>query len=189
MSFLSSIFRFIHRSYLGILNFFRILKLNLLYPGLSINPGCTVETNCLIKCIKGGRLIIRDCTISAGTQIVADATGTIEMEGVFVGRNCVITAKSKVVIKKGCLLAEMVVVRDQDHQQETDARDSFHVAPIEINDNVWIASKATVLKGVTIGSNAIIAASAVVTKNVPAAEVWGGIPAKFLKAVASSSSI
>lgn len=183
MNFLSSIFRSIHRNYNSVLNFLRILKLKLLYPGLSINFGSVIETNCLIKCIKGGKLVIHDCSISTGTQIVADATGSIFLEQVFVGRNCVITAKSSITIKKDCLLAEMVVIRDQDHQLDAGARDQFSTAPIIIHENVWIASKATILKGVDIGHHAVIAASAVVTKNVPAEEVWGGIPAKFLKTV------
>ena len=71
----------------------------------------------------------------------------------------------------------MVVIRDQDH----DGYNDFNISPIVIKENVWIASKATVLKGVTIGEHAVLAASAVVTKNVLPYEVWASVPAKFLK--------
>lgn len=54
------------------------------------------------------------------------------------------------------------------------------VPPI-IEDEVWIGANVVVLKGVRIGSGSIIAAGAVVTKNIPPMEIWGGVPAKFIK--------
>ena len=57
-------------------------------------------------------------------------------------------------------------------------------APIEIGENVWIGSHATVLPGVRIGRNAIIAAGAVVTKDVPENTIAAGIPAVPVKTVA-----
>jgi acetyltransferase-like isoleucine patch superfamily enzyme len=54
-------------------------------------------------------------------------------------------------------------------------------ADITIGNDVWIGSNAVILKGVTIGDGAIVAAGAVVTKNVPAYAVVGGVPAKFIK--------
>jgi acetyltransferase-like isoleucine patch superfamily enzyme len=55
--------------------------------------------------------------------------------------------------------------------------------PVVINDNVFIGAHSTILKGVTIGQNSIIGACSVVTKNIPANEIWGGNPAKFLKSI------
>ena len=79
----------------------------------------------------------------------------------------------------------MVVIRDQDHIMDMswveNGKEEFFTAPVEVGENVWIASKATILKGTTVGEHSIVAASAVVTKNIPAFEVWGGIPAKFIK--------
>ena len=54
---------------------------------------------------------------------------------------------------------------------------------IHIGKKVWIGSHATILPGVTIGDNAIVAAGAVVTKDVPANTVVGGVPAKIIKNV------
>lgn len=66
----------------------------------------------------------------------------------------------------------MVVIRDQDHflkgNQQDGASDKFKTDSICIEENVWLASKVTILKGVTVGASAIIAASAVVNTNVPA---------------------
>ena len=55
------------------------------------------------------------------------------------------------------------------------------VPPPVIGDEVWIGANAVVLRGVTIGQGAVIAAGAVVTRDVPAMEVWGGVPAKRLR--------
>ncbi|MFT3949344.1 MAG: acyltransferase [Agriterribacter sp.] len=55
--------------------------------------------------------------------------------------------------------------------------------PVIIEDNAFIGAHSTILKGVTIGRNAIIGACSVVTKSVPANEIWGGNPAKFIKAL------
>jgi maltose O-acetyltransferase len=55
------------------------------------------------------------------------------------------------------------------------------VEPIVIEDDVWIGSRSLIMKGVTIGHGAIIAAGSVVTKDIPPYEIWGGNPAHFLK--------
>ncbi len=54
-------------------------------------------------------------------------------------------------------------------------------ARIEVKDHVWIGANATILQGVTIGEGAIIAAGSVVNKDVPAYQIYGGVPAKFIK--------
>ena len=58
-----------------------------------------------------------------------------------------------------------------------------HYAPIKIGNHVWIGSNATVLSGVTIGEWAVVAAGAVVTKDVPPYTIVGGVPAKIIKKV------
>lgn len=187
MNFISKIFRFIFKQSGSFSSFLRILKLKLLYPGIIIDYKSRVEKNCQIVCVKGGHLTILQSHISAGTSIVASAKSHLSIYNSFIGRNCVITAKEKIVINENCLIAEMVVIRDQDHNilmdTERSRHEDFNISPIEIKENVWIASKATVLKGVTIGQYAVVAASAVVTKSIPSYEVWGGLPAKFLKEI------
>lgn len=53
--------------------------------------------------------------------------------------------------------------------------------PIEIGHHCWIGTGATVLQGVSIGNGAVVAAGAVVTKDIPEWEVWGGVPAKYIR--------
>lgn len=57
------------------------------------------------------------------------------------------------------------------------------VAPVVVQDNVFIGAGSIVLKGVTIGENSVVGAGSVVTKSIPANEIWGGNPAKFIKKV------
>lgn len=56
-------------------------------------------------------------------------------------------------------------------------------APVVIGNNVFIGMDTLVLKGVTIGDRAVVAARSVVTKSIPADEVWGGNPAKFIRKI------
>ena len=163
----------------------RVLVLKCLYPNLQIDWGTTIGPGCSMVCVKGGRMIIQRCDIGAGTQIVADAGAVLEIRESFIGRNCVITAKEKVMIDPGCLLAEMVVVRDQNHAADhSGALTAFTTAPIHIQAGAWIAAKATVLQGVQVGERAIVGAHAVVTKSIPAGETWVGIPAKPIRSTA-----
>lgn len=190
MNFLAKILRYLLNQSKRLVSVLRVLKLKLLYPGLTIDFKTKIENNCSIICIKGGKLTILNSHISAGTQIIADEKSVLEIHHSFIGRNCVIASKKEIIINNDCLIAEMVVIRDQDHIVDIFAgnanREHFNVAPIEIKENVWIASKATVLKGVTIGKYSVVAASAVVTKEIPPYEIWGGIPAKFIKKIKSS---
>jgi acetyltransferase-like isoleucine patch superfamily enzyme len=57
----------------------------------------------------------------------------------------------------------------------------FTGAPIIIEDDAWLGTHVVVLPGVTIGRGAVIGAGSVVTCNIPAWEIWGGVPARFIK--------
>lgn len=77
------------------------------------------------------------------------------------------------------IISENVVIRDSDNHQIVGG-DTMS-APVIIKDNVWIGISAIILKGVTIGEGAIVAAGAVVTKDVPAHAIVAGVPAKVIK--------
>ena len=165
----------------------RVLRLKLLYPDLALDFRTRIEKNCKIVCMRGGRMAIKGSHISYGSMINCSQNADLTISDSFIGRNCVITSKEKVVIDSGCLIAEMVVIRDQDHVLNnfgrSDTRNNFSTSPVTISQNVWIGSKATILKGSNIGENSVIAASAVVNQEVLANEIWAGIPAKFIKKI------
>ena len=80
----------------------------------------------------------------------------------------------------------LVAIRDHDHRFDgplaVPIREQGHVcAPVTIGDNVWLAGKSTVLKGVTIGDNAVVGANAVVTRDIPANAVAMGVPARVIR--------
>lgn len=186
MNFISKIFRFFFRQLEFFCSFLRIIKLKLLYPGLNIDFKCFVEKNCKIVCVKGGKITLTNSTISYGTQIVCDCSAEIIIKDAFIGRNCIIVGKERIVIHSNCLIAEMVVIRDQDHNFNIDSfgkRIGFKTSPIEINESAWLAAKSTILKGVTVGCNSVLASSSVALQDIPPNEVWAGIPAKFIKCI------
>lgn len=86
-------------------------------------------------------------------------------------------------IGDGALIGHNVVLATINHDLAPSENRKNHYAPIKIGSHVWIGSNATVLPGVTVGDWAVIAAGAVVTKDVPAMAVVGGVPAKILKVV------
>lgn len=109
--------------------------------------------------------------------------GKIEIgERCFFNHNCSITCAEKIMVGDNCNFANNLVIVDHDHNfNENGVYDGLNTDPIKIGKNVWCGANVTILKGVTIGDGAIIAAGAVVNKNVPAYEVWAGVPAKFVK--------
>lgn len=104
---------------------------------------------------------------------------------VFINRNVQVVVMNYVRVGDNCIVANNVSIYDHDHKT-TDipfCNQGFDTDAISIGNNVWLGSGVTVLKGVEIGDNAVIAAGAVVTKSVPCGELWGGVPAKFIKAL------
>lgn len=93
-----------------------------------------------------------------------------------------ISASDEIVIGDSVMMANGVYITDSDWHGVYDrtARDD-RVAPVHIGDNAWIGDHAMVLKGVTIGENSVVAARAVVTKDVPPNVVVAGNPAQVVK--------
>lgn len=81
------------------------------------------------------------------------------------------------------LIGHNVVLATLNHGFAPEERSTTYPAPIVIGKNVWLGANVTVLLGVTIGDHAIVAAGAVVTKDVPENTVVGGVPAKVIKMI------
>ena len=104
-------------------------------------------------------------------------------EEVFINACCHFQDHGGVTIGDGCQIGHNVVFATLNHELEPEKRKTTRPAPIVLGKNVWIGSNATILQGVTIGDNAVVAAGTVVTKDVPPNTVVGGVPAKFLKII------
>jgi acetyltransferase-like isoleucine patch superfamily enzyme len=90
-----------------------------------------------------------------------------------------INVKQQVTIGRRCLISQDVHIRDNDGHKLDGVEG---VAPVSIHDHVWIGYRSTILKGVTIGTGAVVAACSVVVRDVPAHAVVAGNPAQVLKA-------
>ena len=92
--------------------------------------------------------------------------------------DCVFLDLGGITIENNVLIAPKVSLLSEGHPTNPKDRGKLVAKPIHISRNVWIGAGATILQGVTIGENSIVAAGAVVSKNVPANTIVGGIPAK-----------
>jgi acetyltransferase-like isoleucine patch superfamily enzyme len=101
------------------------------------------------------------------------------------GQECTISAYQRVEIGRECVIADRVMLIDFDHgvvDVERPIRlQGIYKRDVVVGHNVWIGYGACVLRGVTIGDNAIVGTNAVVTKDVPANAVVGGVPARVLR--------
>ena len=102
-----------------------------------------------------------------------------------IGQECTITAFQHISIGRECILADRVMLIDFDHgvvEVERPVRaQGIYKRDVRVGHNVWVGYGACFLRGVTVGDNVIVGTSTVVTKDVPANAVVGGVPARVLR--------
>jgi acetyltransferase-like isoleucine patch superfamily enzyme len=101
------------------------------------------------------------------------------------GQECTISAYQRIKIGRECVIADRAMFIDFDHgvvEVERPIRlQGIYKRDVNVGNNVWIGYGACILRGVTIGDNAIIGTNSVVTKDVPANAVVAGLPAKVIR--------
>jgi acetyltransferase-like isoleucine patch superfamily enzyme len=102
-------------------------------------------------------------------------------KNVFINFDCVFLDLGGITIEDNVLIAPKVSLLSEGHPVSPNERGSLVPGHIHIRKNVWIGAGATILPGVTVGENAVVAAGAVVSKDVPANTIVGGIPARHIK--------
>lgn len=100
---------------------------------------------------------------------------------VFVNSGCKFQDQGGITIGDDVLIGHNVVIATLNHAMEPDHRGDLIPGAVYVGNKVWIGSNATILPGVKIGDGAVVAAGAVVTKDVAPLTVVGGVPAKILK--------
>lgn len=104
-------------------------------------------------------------------------------KNVFINFDCVFLDLGGITIEDNVLIAPKVSLLSEGHPVSPNERQSLVPGHIHIKRNVWIGAGATILPGVTIGENAVVAAGAVVSKDVPANTIAAGVPAKIIKSI------
>ena len=102
-------------------------------------------------------------------------------KNVFINFDCTFLALGGIIIEDDVLIGPKVSLITENHPLNPEERKGLVANSILIKKNAWIGANATILPGVTIGENAVVAAGAVVSKDVSANSIVGGIPAKFIK--------
>lgn len=104
-------------------------------------------------------------------------------DNVFINAGCCFQDQGGISIGNRVLIGHRVVLATLNHAEPVAERGTLLPTPISIGDDVWIGAGAVVCPGVSIGTGAIVAAGAVVTRDVPAGVVVGGVPARVLREV------
>ncbi len=155
-----------------------------LRSGVEIGDGSRFHRN--VRCIvaPGGRIVVgQRVKIMQGTKLVAGSRATLT-----IGDDCIIShlatiaATGRVSIARESLIGEFVMIRDHDH--DPGLPPGSHVGieqDVAIGERVWIGAKASVVRGGSVGDDAVIGAHALVNKPVPAACMAAGVPARVMR--------
>ena len=128
---------------------------------------------------RGGEIHTENCQFYSGVRLEVGPEGKLEIgNGTYLNRNTLVHASSLVRIGADCQVSWDVVIIDSDMHP---VPGQTSVKPIIIEDEVWIGCRVVILKGVHIGKGAVIAAGAVVTKDVAPYTIVGGVPASIIQ--------
>jgi acetyltransferase-like isoleucine patch superfamily enzyme len=123
--------------------------------------------------------------IGDGTKIRCHEGEVVIGDKTVLGQECTISAYQHVRIGEQCVIADRAMFIDFDHSMAETERpirvQGIYKRDVDVGSNVWIGYGACVLRGVSVGDNSVIGTYAVVTKDVPANAVVGGIPARVLR--------
>src|SRR3954469_14384867 len=145
------------------------------------NADDAAEIRDLLRQITGSEI---DESVAVFTQLYINYGKNTKIgKNVFINFDCVFLDLGGITIEDGVLIAPKVSLLSEGHPVSPNERQSLIPGHIHVKKNAWIGAGATILPGVTIGENAVVAAGAVVSKDVPANTVVGGVPAKIIKTI------
>ena len=172
-------------------------------PNVEFGEGFYCETAQVFRFLRNkqsGALVFgKHDSVYAGCSFSIGVNGRCTVGDFTLLNGALVMAEEKIEIGSHCLISWNVGIADSDFhpldpaQRLIDAqavapffkdrppRPKLKTVPVKISDNVWIGMNATILKGVTIGENSVVAAGSVVTKSVPPNTVVAGNPAVFVK--------
>src|SRR5688572_1220829 len=135
---------------------------------------------------KGGRIRFgRFVWVGDGTKIRCHEGEVVIGPKTVLGQDCTISAYQSVRIGEQCVIADRAMFIDFDHSvadvELPIRQQGIYKRDVEVGSNCWIGYGACILRGVRIGDNAIVGSNSVVTRDVPANAVVGGVPAKVIR--------
>jgi acetyltransferase-like isoleucine patch superfamily enzyme len=135
----------------------------------------------IIMCNATVRVVGGNFAIKSGAFVEVKDGALLELHGGgYAARNLQIECRNRITIGAGAAIGPDVIIRDNDgHRLTTDAHDA--VSHVTIGKKVWVGARSIVFKGVTIGDGSIVAAGSLVTHDVPANCLVGGVPARIIQ--------
>ena len=130
----------------------------------------------------GGRVEVKNnFKIFSGATIYVNKGAELVLGSGYINNNLTLHCFEKIEIGEDVAIGEQVIIRDSDNHFIASAKNYKMSQPVFIGNHVWIGLRATILKGVTIGDGAIVAAGAIVTRSVPPHCLAAGVPARIIK--------
>lgn len=150
-----------------------------------VGPGARVRGFPVVDNLGGEIVIGRNfCLFSylAKVELYAGPGARLEIgDDTFVNNGTSLSASTHIKIGSRVNIAPHCTIIDNDFHGTVDRDGPPKMAPIVIEDDAWLGTRVTVLKGVTIGKGSVIASGAVVTKDIPPGVLAGGVPARVIK--------
>ena len=141
------------------------------YKGCSVPSLLLVENGAKIKCDNFSFYYGSDIQVFKGAYLKLGKNS-------FINSGCKLRCHKEITIGDNCAISHDFTVMDSDAHALNGSRNTN---PVHIGNHVWIGTRVTILNGVTVGDGAVIAAGALVTQDVPAGCLVGGVPAKVIK--------
>jgi acetyltransferase-like isoleucine patch superfamily enzyme len=164
---------------------YRFIRFKLLHPG--------VETEGFVFLPRKYEIVLRgEGRMRIGSWVWIGRNNAMRChEGeMYIGRNTIfgtdntINCYGNIYIGRECLFADSIYMVDFDHNYWDPAMSirsqGIYTKPIRLEKNIWVGTKATILRGVTVGEGSVIGAMSLVNRDVPPYSVVGGIPAKII---------
>lgn len=144
---------------LPLVSFFNLFKIKFYFIQL-------ISIHAKLTSYNGGKIrLVGKNTIEDNT-LIQSSGGSITIKNAFINRNCTIVSLGEILIENNVTIGPNVCIYDHDHNFKKEKNGDFIVKKVIIKENVWIGANVSILKGVTIGENAVIGAGTVVTKDV-----------------------
>lgn len=141
--------------------------------------GSNIQSN--LRMDENSKLAVKNhFSIYYGADIILFKNSRLILGSGFFNSNIKIRCHEKIEIGENVVISHDVTIMDSDAHEGL-WKGYKKTEPIKIGNHVWVGTRVTILKGVTVGDNAVIAAGSVVTKDVPANTIVAGVPAKVIK--------